>query len=704
MSDDVQSKAELFSKQIESWYSYWQDNIQRARINTKYIYCSQWGDSQMQTREQSDLATLTFNLLPSISSNVIGKQRKNTPEFKVEQVDASVSQEVTDVVAGKLRDISVKSNFNQVYQEVYRDAYEAGWGAFIMRTDYKDEDSMDQEFIFDKVYDPFSVYFDPNAMSLTKDDGEFAGYLYSMPKKKFKKKYPSIDLDSINFRDGYYGRIGGYGPENQNIGPAFAWASDQSVTICMHYVKEFHKLTLYLLEDNTSITKEKYDEQYADLVIKPEIVRKRDSVKSKIKFYRLIQDRIIEEGEFPGYTLPVFYADGNSKCVDGQQYTRSFAEDVKDAQHLVNYTGSEIVNQILNAKKPNFMADAEVVKGHECWKEPLRYHGTLTYNGYAGQAPTYIAPIPFSPELLTLFEQQQRQVREIVGVFDESRGQQSNASSGLAIMARQEAANDTQELIGSNVNRAMEALGDAYVKAFPKVYDGSRTISILSKSGEPEFVHINNADSGSFVEYEGGVQASSQSSMEIPEKLSGLQVIAGPNFATQKQRAVQQLVDFGQAMNNPEAMSFVAGEAAQNLDIENAKLISDRFKTLLPFNIYQAEKQGISPQPTPPGPSPQEQKMQADQQYNQQKLMLEQQKLVLEKEKIENEHTEQVGKLIGTLSQVQARLQAAEAEMLKSENENNIEQVKLALDVVKNLTSSTIPIIKNELGQLSQNE
>jgi len=54
-------------------------------------------------------------------------------------------------------------------------------------------------------------------------------------------------------------------------------------------------------------------------------------------------------------TCQIIFVDGDSNFINGQQYTRSFIHEAKDAQKFVNYVGSEIAAEIKNRRREQWI-------------------------------------------------------------------------------------------------------------------------------------------------------------------------------------------------------------------------------------------------------------------------------------------------------------------------------------------------------------
>jgi len=94
-------------------------------------------------------------------------------------------------------------------------------------------------------------------------------------------------------------------------------------------------------------------------------------------------------------------------------------------------------------------------------------------------------------EHVRLMEQDQQFIEATGGVTDENKGQETNATSGKAILARQEQGHVTTADLFDNYRYAFKTLGEIVLSLMEQFYSEEKTIRITGNDGQPEYVEIN---------------------------------------------------------------------------------------------------------------------------------------------------------------------------------------------------------------------
>ena len=270
-----------------------------------------------------------------------------------------------------------------------------------------------------------------------------------------------------------------------------------------------------------------------------------------------------------------------------------------------------------------------MVKGYEhLWKDSDN-QSFLPYNQTSGgQKPENISPPPFSSQLFQVAEQAAADIQSTLGSYEESRGQESNAMSGVAVGKRQLAANITQFVYLDNLESAIESVWRVIVDMIPRVYDTERVINIINESGEIKSIRINEEKAGNIEN-------------DISNGELYVNVELGASFEAQKAEALQTAMKLVELLE-PDKRAYFADLIASNINLENASEIEERVRNYIVPPQVIADEEG---KPYNPPPSPQAQ--------------LEEAELQLANEKVATEKAKNITELLKTMQAAQdAKLDA----------------------------------------------
>lgn len=641
--EDVDFLNEI-TKNVDQWYSYYSEHIERARNYLTFLYVDQWELSVRQAREAMSRPTMTFNKLVSVIRGILGEWRNNSPNLAVSGCGEEINQETVNIYEGLLSHIQYASDSDICYQVAGKHALECGWGALRVVAEYEGPNTFRQVLRIKPIMDYQAAFWDPTAVEPSKADGDYCGVYTNMSLEHFKRIYPQIESPQAagGMGDTYY----------------LPWSTRESILVCEIYKKEYFNKKIYQLSDGNEVSEEQKKEIMdmqekiltSDIGMEMmdhqplEVVNEREVQDYKIRHIKFIQNHILDESDYPGKILPIPYAEGDSTVIDGQQIPLPFIQDAIDSQKLINYIGSEMAYLVLRSRKETAMGTAEHFAGYEdIWNNADQVQGPLLYNETetANSKPEFITPPTLNSGMLQIYTSSSEDIMHILGRFEESRGEASNAIAARAIDLRQRSANKPVNLYGDNLQRAIKQCGKICIEMIPFIYDTERTIMIRTGDGQSQAVQINQ-QSGFKMLPDGDVQPNIKNDLtagkyEVEVRVDG-------SFDSQQAEAMNTLIQLAQI--NPAVANLTGDLMAEVSGLTNAKQVADRLRTLVPPNII-AQEEG---KPPPPPPQPMEDpniKIQNDknqianreldvklsqQQLDFKKLALEEQKLLMDAE------------------------------------------------------------------------
>lgn len=609
------------------WEGYFGENSVRGKDDMNFLLRDQWSAVERSEFSRLFKPAMTFNKLYDVIKKVIGEQRKNKPDLIVRSLTGKANQKQIDLRADLVRTISYQSQNDLVYQTAFKQSLMMGHGAFEICLDYENPKSFNQIIKYELIPDVTRTSFDPTAMKPHKGDGNFCARQYVYTKEEFYATYPNV-LNPVSYAD----------PRSLLD---FQWETRDTIVVCKYTRKEWYPLKLYLLSDGRSVTETEWDEMQDEIKMQTEladssevvgdIIRKniptitgeRMSKDYKIRQYVLTQNQIIEFTEWPSKYLPIIFVDGDSNFINGQQYTRSFIHEAKDAQKFVNYVGSEIAAEIKNRRREQWIGTSDNIVGNEqMWRTPELQAGILIAkpDPKTGAMPQKMPPWELSPTLLQQFQRGSQDMREILG-FSENEALQGHDMSGKARRERKLEGSMSAYVWFDNLNQAIEQGGRVVLDLLPVVAGENERHMVISKAdGRTDSITLNKR---------AGEDANGKPVLEnvLDQGNYDIEIDTGPSFAVQKDIALEFFQQTIQA--NPQTFPLIADLWAKNLDVQYMPQIAERFKTMVPPEIL-AKEEGKPPPPQQPNP----QQMMAEQQMKvqQQQMMMNEQKMHLEEQ------------------------------------------------------------------------
>lgn len=625
-------EAEVLKKAREDlvlWEGYFGENVTRGKDDMNFVLRDQWSAVERSEFNRLFKPAMTFNKLYDTTKKVIGEQRKNKPDLMVRSLTGKSTQKQIDLRADLVRTISYQSQNDLVYQTAFRSSLMMGYGAFEICLDYESPKSFNQVVRYELIPDATRTSFDPTAMKPHKGDGNFCARQYVYTKEEFYATFPHV-MNAVSYSD----------PRSLLD---FQWETRDTIVVCKYSRKEWFPVKLFLLNDGQAVTEDEWEDMQEDIKMQmeladssqvvgdmirkniPEVVGERMSKDFKIRQYILTQNQIIEFTDWPSKYLPLIFVDGDSNFINGQQYTRSFIHEAKDAQKFVNYVGSEVAAEIKNRRREQWMGTPDNIVGNEqMWRNPELQSGILIAkpDPKTGAMPMKMAPWEISPSLLQQYQRGCQDMREILG-FSENEALAGHDMSGKARRERKLEGSMSAYVWFDNLNQAIEQGGRVVLDLLPVIAGEQERHMVVSKSdGRTESITLNK------------IVGQTEDGEEIRDNSLDagdydVEIDTGPSFAVQKDIALEFFQQTLQA--NPQTFPLIADLWAKNLDVQYMPQIAERFKTLVPPQILAKEEgKQLPPQP----PSPQEQMAQQQMKAQQQQMMMNEQKMHLEEQQL----------------------------------------------------------------------
>jgi hypothetical protein len=632
---------------------------------------------------------IEFNITNAPLSRLCGEFSKQEPSIYVSpEVGSQVDEGVIEVVEGHLRHILFESKKHNTQYNVYRDQLSGGFSNFKVWTEYATEMSFDHVIRFGRTFEPTLTGFDPMAREVDKSDAQFCFEVFPMPKEDFKREYPGIDIDAVQYLKAENG---------------FNWSyrtDDNSDVIILvdYYEKKKKKLKIVKLIDDQGLPPMLVQE-WSAAGLTPGTVMPYDEYQEKIEKwnqqgfsaqppailgeprkteicyvcrYRVMETEVVEYKETSFKYLPIVFVDGDSiilKNGEGssyEQFTKPYIYHAEGIQRMTNFSGQVICNDFENMVMHKFKVAEESLPTEDKFRDAYtnwQVPNTLVYKHLWNDNPDVqlpppqeIARVPLPQEVVATFSNSMQMLQNILGSYDASLGINDNQLSGVAIVEAATQSNAAAMPYIVNYMQSLNQVANIIVDLIPKFYKTPRTIPVVLKDGKRDFVKVNQP---------GGV------SFNYDENALQVKVEAGVNFQIAKNKALQQIIALMNA--SPLFAQFINTEGLDvildNVEFRGSDVIKDRADKFMK-KLQQAQAQAQN-QPSPEqvqgqvaveGLALQKESLAQKKEQMQADAMLKTEQLLIDKQKADNERLSIMQKAGESQAHFAASVAKAEAE------------------------------------------
>lgn len=580
----------------------WKHNHDSARDDVAFIAGEQWPEEVRKAREDKGRPVLTLNKLPQYIDQVLGDQRQNRPAIHVHPVEASrtVDSEaipningtqdytLAEIYEALIRNIEYTSNAEAHYDRAFQHAVEGGFGWLRVLTKYSRDDTFEQDLCISSIANRFSVLMDPDCHELDYSDAMWAMISERMPRAEFRKRYPDAQLGDLT-------DAGARGMD--------WWHNEDGVRVAEYFSREPETRKLLLLSDGRTVWHDEVEKVLDELELEGVTVVRERTVQTYKVIWRKITAYSVLEGpvHWPGSTIPIVPVLGKEITVEDKTYYRGLVYHARDAQRMHNYWMTAATERVALAPKAPYIGAAEAIEGYEAeWAAAnTENRAILRYNAQY-EPPRREAPPAMPAAELQIAMSMTDEMKATTGIYDASLGNQSNETSGRAILARQRQGDRGTFAYIDNLSRAIRRLGIILIELIPRVYDSERVIRVRFEDGTGDWVRINETVIDQQTREEVLVHDISAGKFDVTVK-------AGPSYQTQRMEAADSLLQFVQAV--PSAGGVIADLIAKNMDWPGSQEIAERLRKQLPPNMLTQEEMTELQKNTPEIPPTPEQEV-----------------------------------------------------------------------------------------------
>ena len=573
-------------KRVQWSITFDSESRREALEDLRFKAGQQWPADMARLRQVEERPCLTSNKLPAFVHQITNEQRQNKPSIKIHPVDSGADVDTAEIIQGMVRHIEYASNADVCYDTATDGAVTGGFGYWRLATQYCDEKSFDQDIVFKRIRNAFTVYCGPHQEP---DGSDMMWCVISaeVPRDEFKREYPNADACAQASWP--------TGTGDSSV----SWLSTDSVRVAEYYRIETKSATLCQLTDGTTAYRDELPAEFP----KERILRERKSEKRVVMWRKCTAVDVLAEEVIPGRYIPVFPVYGDEVDLDGHVVRSGVVRWARDPQRMYNYWITAATEEVaLRQKNPYIMAEGQE-EGHEDqWRQanrrayPFITYKPTTVDGVLVPPPQRQPMADIPAGVLSMAMHANEDIKAVTGIHDASLGIRSNETSGKAIMARQREGDVSNFHYVDNLARAIRHCGRVIISWIPVVYDTQRVVRILGDDESLNFETINKREVRHEVdEASGMVRAIENVLNDVTVGQYDVTVSTGPSYSTMRQEAADAMVQFGQAW--PKLMDIAGDKVVTAMDWPGAEEIAERIKRTIPAEITQDD--GDEEQPIP---------------------------------------------------------------------------------------------------------
>lgn len=550
---------------------YYNEEYQRGGEDVDFALGAQWDEAELRKRSEDSRPALTENHLMPFVEQIVNSAREMRPSVKVSPVDDLGDTDTAEVFKGAIRNIERQSKASVAYDTAVQNSVMSGYGWIRVNTDYSDPMSFTQEAKIEAVVDWRSAMLDPAHEMIDGSDAEY-GFIYKdIEKTTFEKEYP--DHDPVDF-DGEWAQGTG---------------EDEKVRIVEYFYKEHEIIKIYecLLQDGSVqvLTKtQKEDIEKAGFYLK--IIQERETRLPTVKWCKLYGNGILEETEWLGQYIPLVPVYGKLVWHKERLKSYSLIKHAKDPQRMLNIVkttiaeivGSQPKNQPMVGAVGQFDTDGRWENANVENYATLEYDLVFATDEVTNQSmlappPMKQQPLQVSPALFQIEANAQLGIKASLGMYEENRGDESNAISGVAIKARQLRGDKSTFHFIDNLASSIRHVGVILIDLIPKLYTRKQIMRIIGSDDKEKTITIDPNAQTNKVE---GIYNLNVGKYDVDTDI-------GPSYATQQ----QEFLDISKELMgvNPDYAMLAGDKIIEAAGGPYAEVIAERIRANMPAEM-----------------------------------------------------------------------------------------------------------------------
>ncbi len=556
------------------------DNRVQGLEALDFVDGNQWDGDIKKTRTIEARPALTINHTNTFCRRIENTLKQQRPRIKVHPTkDSTVGK--AKRINGLIRHIETNSNASIAYDAGGTSAINIGWGYWRIGSYYlydkgdKKAGFNDQELTILPIFNPFTVYMDPNAVMPAGEDQQWCIISTVMSRREYKRLYPNAP--NCEWRAD--------APGDLNLD----WESKEQLRLGEYFRVHEVKDTLYQMTDgSTRLGSEMPDAEIMDALQLGIAVDQRGkkisrrTTRRQIEWYRINGKEVVEKKILAGQYIPVVRCQGNTLDVNGRIKRKGMVKDLMDPARMYNYWRTAQTEEIALAPKAPWIAAEGTIDGHEEWHSAnTKSYSVLVYKPVKGPDGTVLpppmrqAPTQVSAGFSEAAQGAERDLMSVAGMPNEDPALVGRIVSGnKALQRKQGMADLTHWHFYDNQTYSIMFTGIILVDLIPYYYDTKRQQRIVGDDGIPEMVTLNDGTEDN----------------DMTTGSFDIVMDTGPGYATKREEGAEQMMELLGTPLGEVVVKTGADVVLRNMDFNGADVLADRAMTSNPEAMDDAIK------------------------------------------------------------------------------------------------------------------
>lgn len=554
-------------KRFTKTFDYYSNEFTEGDEDVDFALGEQWPEEELSRRRDDHRPALTENHCMPFVDQVVNNAREMKPRVKVAPVDDKGDTDTAEVYKGAIRNIERQSKASHAYDMAVQNAVMAKIGWIRVNTAYVSPMSFDQKAVIEAVADWKSVMLDPASTEPDGSDAEF-GFIYKdIEKEAFQAEYP--DRTPLSFED----------PEGEG--------KDEKIRLVEYYYKKYEETEIFecYLADNTIriLTKSEKEEIENQGFFIQELQSRKTKIPT-VKWCKMDGNGVIEKTDWLGKYIPLVPVYGKLVWHKDRLKSYSLIKHAKDPQRMLNIikttiaeiVGSQPKNQPYIGATGQFDSDGRWQNANQENYSSLEYDPVFVTDEVSGQSalappPQKSPPLQVPPALFQIEANAAMGMSKALGMYEENRGNESNAISGVAIQSRQIRGDKSTFHFIDNLACSIRHVGVILVDLIPKIYNQKQILRIIGDDDIEKTVTVDPTAETNKAE---GIYNLGAGEYDVD-------VDVGPSYANQQQEFLDISKDLLTA--NPEYASVAADKIIEAAGGPYADVIAERIRANNPL-------------------------------------------------------------------------------------------------------------------------
>lgn len=442
------------------------DNKERFKKNMKFAFNvdeGHWTSEDITERDSQGRPHLTANKMAKFVRQVVNAEKSLPNTDEVIAVDDKGDKYTAQAYNDIIEDIEYRSDAEYVYGIAGEHACGGGFGYFRINTKW---DGFDQVLELLPCINPLLVSVDPRR--------KFAFVRECFPMDEFKSEFPDAEKGDFD------------GDFDETL-----WYEPDKIWVTEYFTKEPVKRWLVeYINSNTNETgliKVDTEDEIKDSIPEGSIESRRKEIDDyKVMWYKATGKDIVDWREWMGCEIPIVEVPGHEIHLEGKTYKQSLIEDAKDMNRMYDYWLTAATEQVAMAPRAPYLVTKEMIKGHEGqWDNAnKKLYPYLKFNNNPLGKPTREQAPGVDPGILQMLQIADANIKDVLGMYETSLGEQSNERSSKAITSRKAISDQGTFNFPYNFHRAKLEAKKIMIDLIPKVYDNERVIRLRNSDRE----------------------------------------------------------------------------------------------------------------------------------------------------------------------------------------------------------------------------